>query len=328
MNEYDITFDAMGSEVRILIGEPADRLPAPREAGERVREFIHEFDRRLSRFRPDSELSVLNRDQRTEVPASDLMRAAVKAGLWAAERTGGLVDPTLLDEIELAGYRESRAGLRGVAMTDALGTAPARHPAHPSRSQDWKGFTVDDAAKVVRRPVGLKFDTGGTGKGLAADLVASSLEGYSRFLISCGGDIRIGGRDAQASPYDVAVEHPISGRRAHVFRLRSGGVATSGVNVRAWRREDGSTAHHLLDPSTGQSCWSGLVGATALGPTSVGAETLAKAALLSGPDDARRILAGSGGLIVHEDGRVELIGRMTISTRIPAQPVAMTRKAA
>ncbi len=323
MNEYDITFDAMGSEMRILIGEPTDGGLAPQEAGERAREFIHEFDRTLSRFQPDSELSLLNRDPRVEVPASYLMRSAIKAGLWAAEFTGGLVDPTLVDEIEVAGYRESRAGMHGVPMSDALRTAPARHPAHPSGSHAWESFKVDDHAKVVRRPAGLKFDTGGTGKGLAADMIAGSLGGYSRFLISCGGDMRIGGSDARVTPYEVAVEHPISGRRAHVFRLGSGGVATSGVNVRAWRRTDGSTAHHLLDPSTGEPCWSGIVGVTALGPNAVEAETLAKAALLSGPGSARKVLEKSGGLIVHEDGRVELVGRMTISTRMPVRPASV-----
>jgi hypothetical protein len=38
------------------------------------------------------------------------------------------------------------------------------------------------------------------------------------------------------------------------------------------------------------------------------AEALAKAALLSGPAGARRVLAG-GGILVHDDGRSEAVGR-------------------
>ncbi|MBK8294533.1 MAG: FAD:protein FMN transferase [Solirubrobacterales bacterium] len=136
-------------------------------------------------------------------------------------------------------------------------------------------------------------------------------------MISCGGDIRIGGSEASRFPYDVLVEHPASGNKPHLFKLGSGGIATSGINSRAWHKADGSPAHHLLDPSTGDPCWSGLLGATALGPTSLEAETLAKAALLSGPEGGRRILSRYGGMIVHESNRVELVGRATIRLRLP-----------
>ncbi len=318
MQEFEEQFEAMGSRIRVLIGPPVDpEAASAHEAGRRVREFIHEFDGRLSRFSQESELSSLNRDPRDEVPASDLMRTAVKAGIWAARRTGGLVDPTLIEEVEAAGYQESRAGMSGVPVTESLAAAPARQAARPSATGGWKEFAVDDSRGVVRRPAGLGFDTGGTGKGLAADLVAEALAGYSRFLISCGGDIRIGGPDALADPYEVQVEHPVSGGKPHRFRLGSGGIATSGINARAWRRDDGSPAHHLIDPATGEPCWSGLIGATALGRTALESETLAKAALLSGPADGREILGRHGGLLVHEDGEVEVVGQMNLTLRIP-----------
>src|SRR6188472_2878367 len=102
MSEHDVIFDAMGSHVRLLIGEPGPGMtPAP-AAAERARQFIVDFDATLSRFKPDSELCALNADERERVPASELLRAAVKAGLGAAEQSRGLVDPTLVGEIESA----------------------------------------------------------------------------------------------------------------------------------------------------------------------------------------------------------------------------------
>jgi hypothetical protein len=56
--------------------------------------------------------------------------------------------------------------------------------------------------------------------------------------------------------------------------------------------------------------WSGLIGATALAPSALEAETLTKVALLSGPMGARRALAEHGGLIVHNDGEVEPVGAL------------------
>jgi len=175
---------------------------------------------------------------------------------------------------------------------------------------------VDEETGEVVRPPGLRFDSGGTGKGLAADLLAASLRGYSRFVVDCGGDIRIGGADALVRPYEVLVEHPISGTRAYVLRLGGGGVATSGLDVRIWRGEDGRCAHHLLDPATGEPAWTGLVGATALGDTALEAETLSKAALLSGPEHGRELLAARGGLLVHDSGRVELAGPLAAAPRV------------
>lgn len=316
MSEHDVIFDAMGSHVRLLIGEPGPGMaPAP-AAAEQARQLIVEFDAALSRFKPESELCSLNADPRERVPASGLLRTAVKAGLEAAQRSGGLVDPTLVGEIETAGYVASRAGVPGAPLGAALAEAPARRPARPSPAQEWRRIEVDDAAGTITRPPGLRFDTGGAGKGLAADLVAQRLRGYSRFIVDCGGDIRIGGADALISPYEVFVEHPLTGERAFVLKLGFGAVATSGLNVRIWRGEDGRYSHHLLDPATGEPAWTGLIGATALGDTAVEAETFAKAALLSGPEGARTVLAERGGLLVHDSGRIETVGPLAGRPRI------------
>ena len=314
MNECDVTFDAMGCEVRLIIGAPKPGLRSPVAAAEQARRFVERFDRTLSRFRPDSELCALNADPRSVVPVSDLLRRAVHAGLWAAEQTDGLVDPTLIREIEAAGYERSRAGVAPAALGDALALAPARRPARPNPARRWHEIDVDDGQGVIRRPPGVAFDTGGSGKGLAADMIARSLAGYSRVVVDCGGDVRIGGFAAQALPFEVQIEHPLTGARAHSLRMGAGGIATSGLNVRVWRRDDGAYAHHLLDPATGEPAWTGVVGATALGQTALEAETMSKAALLSGVEVARRLLARRGGLIVHEDGEVELIGPL------PARP--------
>ncbi|HEY7255723.1 MAG TPA: FAD:protein FMN transferase [Solirubrobacterales bacterium] len=316
MAEHDLTFRAMGSHVRVLVGEPGPGMAPAAAAAEQAQRFVAEFDATLSRFKPDSELCALNADPRERVPASELLRTAFRAGLAAAEQSAGLVDPTLVGEIESAGYVESRADMAGEPLAVALAEAPPRRPARANPSSRWRRIEVDDENGAIARPPGVRFDTGGTGKGLAADLIANRLRGYSRFVVDCGGDIRIGGPDALVRPYEVLVEHPLSGARAFVLKLGSGAVATSGLNVRIWRDEDGRYAHHLLDPASGRPAWTGLIGATALGDTAVEAETSAKAALLSGPDGARAVLAERGGLIVHDSGRVEAVGPLSARPRI------------
>jgi thiamine biosynthesis lipoprotein len=307
----DYTFHAMGSDVRLLIGPPLLRgKPPALEVADRERAFVLDFARRLSRFVSDSELAALNGDPRRAVPASRLLRAAVSAGLWAAWRSDGLVEPTLVRAIERAGYVNSLDGALPASLHEALDAAPARRPARPDSGSHWREILVDDERGVIVRPPGVLVDTGGTGKGLCADAVAIRLGAYTRYLVDCGGDIAVGGVGAQLEPYEIEVEHPLTGRSIGSIRLARGGIATSGLNVRIWRQPDGRFAHHLLDPCTGQPAWTGLIGATALGRSALEAETLSKMALLSGPAGARHVLADCGGVIIHDGGDVEAIGRI------------------
>lgn len=314
--EYETTFHCMGSDIRLLIGEPvAPGLPSPAKAAGTVRAFLEDFDARLSRFKSDSELSTLNRDPRSVVPASDLLRTTARAAVWAAERTGGLLDPTLVNELELAGYDRSLDGVTPASLAEAIAAAPRPRPANPNPAQRWRTIRVDQRAGTIERPAGLQLDSGGVGKGLAADLASELLRGYSRFVVDCGGDMRVGGPDAQADPYRIEVEHPLTRARVIALRLPAGGVATSGLNVRIWRMRNGRFAHHLLDPAKGEPAWTGLVGVTAVGSTALEAETLAKAALLSGPERAREWLAQFGGVLVRDSGDVDYVGLREVRPR-------------
>ncbi|MEO9118896.1 MAG: FAD:protein FMN transferase [Solirubrobacteraceae bacterium] len=185
--------------------------------------------------------------------------------------------------------------------------APPRCPGGPSHRRQWAGVRVLDDPGIIRREAGVRIDLGGIGKGLAADLLAERLAGYERFIIDCGGDVRVGGSRPEYSPVEVDVQHPLSGEVTDSFPMVDGAAATSGLDARVWRREDGSFAHHLIDPATSEPAWTGLIAASARAPTGVEAEALAKAALLSGPDGAARFLVPHGGLIVYDNGEVQRI---------------------
>jgi thiamine biosynthesis lipoprotein len=302
--------ELMGTRVRILVGLPTrEGVDAPEAAADRVEAFLRDYEARLSRFREDSELSLLNADPRDEVPASELLRSAVSAAIKAAEISGGLVDPTLLDDIQAAGYAARWTGEERIDLAEALaGERPEPAPASAAPQQRWREIEVDDEARVIRRPAGLQIDNGGSGKGHAADLAAELLDGYEHWAVDCGGDIRIGGE--LAAEREVEILDAFTGQPGESIGVRRGAVATSGLRSRIWRSTDGAPAHHILDPSTGRPAFTGLVSATALAPTALEAETLAKTALLSGPVGARRILARHGGITVDENGNPERIGRL------------------
>ncbi len=51
-----------------------------------------------------------------------------------------------------------------------------------------------------------------------------------------------------------------------------------------------------------------MIQATALAATGLEAETLAKTALLSGPEHGRQVLEAAGGALVLDDGQIVLVG--------------------
>ena len=302
--EHERGFELFGTTVRILAGgEPSEGSPRPELAAAAAEAVLRACHLELSRFDPDSELSRLNADPEPSRTSSRLTAGAVSAAIHAAERSGGLVDPTLIGALEAAGYSESRRNVAPASLLDALREAPPRRPASPSHGALWRTLSV--AGREIRRPPGVRLDLGGSAKGFAADRAAASLEGQGAFAVDAGGDIVLGG--VSGTPRQVTVAHPFEDRPAVEFELTAGAVATSGLGTRIWRTESGF-AHHLLDPSTGRPAWTGVVQATAVASTGVEAETLAKTALLLGPERGMRVIEPDGGALVLDDGRVMIAG--------------------
>jgi FAD:protein FMN transferase len=296
------SFPCFGGRCTVLVQGTGPAGSAP-EAVAHVKRRLREWHDEFSRFNPESELCRLNRDPRPQVPVSAVMTRFVEAALYAARLTGGLVDPTLVREVEAAGYAE-HFRTASVPLHELVTAAPARKPAGPHPAARWRGLSVDRRAGTVTRPPGVRLDSGGIAKGLFGDVLAAVLNRHESFAIAVAGDVRFGGVAGQIRPVQVA--DPFQAERVlHTFDLVSGAAATSGTSHRSWIGPDGKLAHHLLNPATGQPAFTGLVQVTALAPTGVEAEALAKAALLSGPAHAAEWLC-HGGVIVGEDGGYEV----------------------
>ena len=295
-------FDCFGGSCAVLVrgrGPAGSSSEAAARAARRMREWHAQF----SRFEPGSELCALNADARETVPVSPMMARFVEAALEVAMSTGGLIDPTLVDEINAAGYERSLAA-PSLSVRDALRGGPPRRPAAASPSARWREINVDREARTVTRPPGVRIDSGGIAKGLFADVLSSSLHGHRSFAVDAAGDLRFGG--THADERDVCVASPFDGTALHMFRLARGAAATSGITNRSWLDRDGRPAHHVLDPASGKPAFTGVLQATALAPTGLEAEALAKAALLSGPERASKWLA-HGGMVVYEEGAIEVL---------------------
>lgn len=298
-------FACFGSRCSVLVGGDDGPRTAQAAITDAKRSLLQWHDR-FSRFQADSELSLLNEDARSELPASALLVRLAAAVRTAGELSGGLVDATLAEEIEIAGYAEDLG--KPLSPGLALALAPPRTPARPARAsgrrERWREVEADVEAGVIRRPAGVRIDGGGIAKGLFADVLAERLVGHAAYAVDCAGDLAVGGAAGLAR--EVHLECPFSGRVLHSFVLIDGCVATSGITRRSWLDADGRPAHHLLDPATGAPAFTGIVQVTALAPSALEAEVRAKAALLAGPRAASTHLP-HGGVVVLDDGSFSVL---------------------
>ena len=290
----DRRFRAMGSDVHVVVvGGSVDML-------DRAVERIEQLESRWSRFGPDTEVTMLNNSTGRPVAVSSDTRLLVGRSIEAWRLTGGSFDPTLLDDLRRAGYDRS---------FESLGDDPHRLAVAPrDRSIDAPGCTdivVDTTC--VTLPVGLGFDAGGIGKGLAADLVATELiaEGVGGVCINIGGDLRVIGESPSGNGWTLAIEHPLSTTPIALVGLAEGAIATSSVLRRTWTRGD-QRYHHLIDPATGESSESDLALASIIAGEGWKAEVLAKAALLRGRARAFDLIdAATAGVVVDHSGLID-----------------------
>jgi thiamine biosynthesis lipoprotein ApbE len=291
---------ALGCAARLVVTEPSRvRLAELAVAG-----VLRQIEDSCSRFRTDSELSLLNANPETDVALSPTLAAALGVALRAARLSGGAVDPTVGSAVVAAGYD------RDFALVAPDGQ-PVRLASRPVPG--WRSIRLDVARRTACIPRGVHVDLGATAKALAADLAADAAlrAAGGGVLVSLGGDIAMrgepppGGWRVQVGEDSTAA---IAGG-AEAIRVAGGGVATSSTTVRRWRR-GGATLHHLIDPRTGLPADGRWRTASAAAATCVDANTAATAAIVLGAAAAGWLEAARvpARLVDRRGGVVRLAG--------------------
>jgi FAD:protein FMN transferase len=268
------TFRAMGTDVELLLDvEPSALSDA---ALTRAEQEFERLELLLSRFRPDSELSALNR--LGSLQAGDDLLTVTMLALEARDRTCGLFDPTVHDAVVAAGYDRTFEEL------------PVDGP--PAAPQRCAGEVRIDGRKIELEP-GFRLDLGGIAKGYAVDRAAELLVGVGPCLVNAGGDLA--GRQRS---WPVGVETPDG---QITLALDDGAIATSGSDRRRWLR-GGTEAHHLIDPKLGLPAAGDYLRVTVVAASATEAEVLATAVFLGAPVEGPAVLVSADGTTVLAGG--------------------------
>ena len=279
-------FFTMGTVANIvLVGGTEDML----DDLVRTAEFLQSL---WSRFLPESDITRLNNAEGATVTVNPLTAKLVSEMLAARALTDGEYDPTILPKLLEEGYVASRINPANVTVLPAS----ARWPV------DTKGTTIQD--NVVTLPIGVTLDSGGIGKGIAADILATmALErGALGILAEIGGDIRIGGTPPDGTHWRIDIEDPyVESRSIARVNLADGAVATSSTLKRTWDN-DGRSANHLIDVHTGQSMASNVVTVSVVAVSSGIAEVITKAGFTRKDFLSWVPTLGAAAFVVYRDG--------------------------
>ena len=274
-------FAAMGGTIEVQLVNRGDAEADDIEA------LFASYERTMSRFLPDSELCALNAAGGAPFETSPVLFDAVRLALEWARATDGVFDPTLLDELEAAGYDRSFEQLAG-------GVAPRPSPPTHDAAR-WREIALDDSRRTITLPVGVRIDLGGIGKGFTVDRAIASLGDGANAMVNASGDLYAAGDGPEEEGWYVGVANPFEMEHdVAVLRVRDRGVATSGSARRHWTAGD-RRYHHLIDPRAGVSSDSDLLTVTVVAATATEADVLAKTAYLLGSRDGVRFVEQRGG---------------------------------
>ncbi|MFG1814997.1 FAD:protein FMN transferase [Kribbella sp. NPDC049174] len=289
------TWTAWSCTVRLTVDDPAVLGAA---CGE-LKALMDRVDKAASRFRPDSELSIVNSRAGAMVPVSRLLVDLVDVSLVAASMSGGAVDPTVGAAVIAAGYNDDIERVRRRSPQPSEDPKPV---------PGWQEVQLNRKLALLGVPKDSALDLGAIAKAWTADraaLVLSKRYGCA-VLVEIGGDLRAAGEPAE--PWVITVAER-AGDTGVLVTLAHGGLTTSTRTVRRWQTPEGS-AHHLIDPRTGKPADGPWRTASVWAPTAVRANTFSTALVATGEAAVGRLtLAGHPARLVADDGEVtELAG--------------------
>src|SRR5512136_3055847 len=229
---HRLPFRAMGGNMFAILEADMDSQPSVLD---QVQKWFEDWEQTLSRFRPDSELSRLNRTFDQPVKVSDTLWDVFQYALSAEMITNGLVTPTVLDAVLEAGYDQSFDILPRYQSGHGLQVLSAVNPLSI--------ITWDEKSQTICLPYGVHLDFGGVAKGWAAHQTAERLKEYGSAVMNAAGDVAVSGTLASGEPWTIGVGNPFEkDTDFETLKLNRCGVATSGRDRRNWNKN--GLPHH------------------------------------------------------------------------------------
>jgi len=303
---WEISGGIFGTTYHINVVLPEDEVRLQTLA-QGIKAELDRVDGAMSTWKPDSELSLLNRmpaqSDWTELsaPLFEVINRAQEVSVL----TDGAFDVTVGPVVNLWGFGpEARPETRPsqATLTELLAVT------------GWEFLELDPNTRSIRSQQPQYIDLSGIAKGYGVDVVARYLDsaGIDAYLVEIGGEVRTRGRKPGGDVWRLAIEEPSEQARQvnKVVALDNRSMATSG-DYRNYYESQGQRYSHTIDPDTGMPISHRLASVTVIADDCMTADALATAFNVMGFERAMGlatrenipayfIVRGDGGFNVHQ----------------------------
>lgn len=226
---------------------------------------------------------------------ADLLNTA----LYWAEKTGGLIDPTVTPLSDLWNF-----------TGDPRGPVPAQAKINALLPHvNYRNICIRENTVTLTDPE-TEVDLGFLAKGRIADRLKQLFleKNVSSALINLGGNVLAVGSKPDGSAFRTGITMPFGkdGELAGVIELRDQSLVSSGSYERCFE-QDGRLYHHILNPSTGYPADTGLSGVTILSESSTDGDALSTSCFLLGLKRGMELietLPNTEAMFITTDGQI------------------------
>lgn len=226
--------EAQGTTYHIRYFDPQNR-----NFKHAIDSILTDFDKCLSLYRPDSELSSFNAGARHTFRSQWFYEVLVKSKEIYTE-TGGAFDPTIMPLSEAYGFGRKKNTNPEQVNVDSL--------------LQWVGFKqIEFNHKEVKGRPGVRLDFNGIAQGYSVDILGAFLKSRNvdRFMVEIGGEIVCSGTKNGGASWVTGIENPLkTSAFAATVRLTDRAMTTAG-NYHNHITRSGITYNHIINPRTG-----------------------------------------------------------------------------
>ncbi len=275
-------FKALGTDIIFYVLPENEKQNILNEA-ERI---VIKFEKRFSRFIKNNELTLFNNSEITEMQVSKTMVELLKEARNYFIKTDGIYDPTVIGSLEKIGYDKNFLDI-GRQSDNVLNKKNDLEKIKKEFGLRFRMSNVKIEGNKVIKPVGLRVDFGGIGKGYIVDNLSKTVfSEIKNFLISAGGDILATGNQKDGKGWDVAIQNPYKPEE-NIFFVNTGGkklgIASSGIAERSGVKNNFQW-NHIIDPKSGLSVLNNILSVTVISSSATRSDIYAKTVLILGEE--------------------------------------------
>lgn len=239
-----------------------------------------EVNNQMSTYIPESEISLFNKNKKTEwFDISEDFAFVLDESIKICELTNGSLDITIEPIVNIWGFGPEERPKLIPSDEEIL---------ERMKFVGYDKLEVKLSSPAVKKNIPeLEVDLSSTAKGFGVDKVYELLKdfGYQNFMVEIGGEVRTAGTNHKNEYWKIGVsEADQSGGINKVISLSNLAMATSG-DYWNYFEEDGIRYSHTIDPITGKPITHKLASVTVIDSTCMRADGLATGIFVMGPEN-------------------------------------------